>query len=778
MERFPGLLTEVDEDGFELAKDALSSDRHEEDLDSARRRFLGNSAKYGALGVLGWQTLKTAPSVYEDIEFLDRVDTRNFNMVNQASEFLLSDTEINDWVYNHEHVFHGIEEFLNGFSSGEDFGGIMKYCPEEATISTPDDGITANFTPEGRLSTMMFPHTGFTHQIPYYVRNDKKPLRGAKPREGSFGGLKHGDDIEWLWQDSFNQELEYLDGSGIIEIEYEGSIDVEERSYVVPGTETIARDFILKNNSEEPTEGSFVYSTQANINDNQQNFGVWASNQNSLNASEDLIWQDLDGPYEMMIHSDSEISNSGAVNTDPEYDLKDEVAEKVETIQDRIRASASKKLQKSIKDNSSVSELEKPDIEASETELDEIFEEAADKAFGNYLTGFLEVDYDLDPGEEKRLSFFITGGEDTEKIDTACQKVRQEKVENYWSQRVDEMELPTDLDTHEEETAVRAAESLLMLTDPETKAIIASPNLQPNYSFSWPRDGSISAEKLAELGFHDEAEAYLSEYLPEVMEEDGSFYQTYDAKGDYSGIFRVENDQQPIYISKIRRVHEKTGNDEFLQKSWEAVRKAADYTVESIVDNGLLAATPDYAEQPTDIRQSLWTNAWAYRGLKDAAEMAEKTGKTDLAKKYSVKADQIGEATTKIFVENAQEEKLDYATLLDWEGLTQKINRQLGFVARPTSWAKSHEVLDNFTEDWPEITDEVGWAPGSFTHVEAMYRNEMDSLAQDSLQLLEDKLVSEVGPVGERYEDERLRDAMPLAWAQAAYLDALESKYE
>lgn len=732
----------------------------DEDQLSRRDMLKGMGAVAGASMLSGsvGKHLPERPSFSLDglmypINFLQRVDWRNASMVQKGIGHL-DGADWDDYEYNKDHFWQKITTLGAGIASGNNMNEFQKYSAAEGYVSTPDDGIGASITGHGRISSLFFPHTAFTTHLPYFTHEDGY-LEGAKPHEGSFAGVELDEETTWLWDkevDRPDEQFQYRDDAGMLDIGYEhDQFSIEETTYVLPDEQTLVRDYEIQNTGEEPIDGAFRYYTQANVNDNQQNFILWSSNDNRLTADETLQWNDLESDYELTIGMDAPVEDST-------------ITAPLETVLESI-------IDLPVGDAVLESLL---DLATDAYGLgEEIVAIEDDSLEGTYLGGTIETEIDLEPGETETVSVFLAGGEQTALPDDGDMHERQDTVEQYWAQWNDGIEAPEELTDREQDRYEQAVRTLGMMHDPETGAVPAAPNLQPMYYPSWIRDASIVSVALSQAGKPELAKDYLAGFLPTVQEDDGSFKQCYDASGEASGIFEIENDQQGIFAWAVHAVYEQTGDEQFLAEAWPAVKDALDYTVDAVVDNDLLAATPDYAEMPIDIRQSLYANAFAYRGLKDGAAMAEVMGED--GHRYETTAETIGEAAYEQFIEEPEEIYSEYTI----SGGNNGFSSIDSAVIWPTGWAEDFDAIDDLIGEFKEPNEDYkhGWVPGHLSKAAMLYNQGEDAMA--------DQFTSDVYPhqneAGDFVEAIEGPDeyyfASPLGWSQAAYLLAMDEKY-
>jgi len=653
------------------------------------------------------------------IAFLRRLDFRNVHMLTETL-LILSQPAIRDWQYNRRLALAELPQAVwNLVTDPSQMNDFQSQCSVAGYVSTPDDGILAGFTDTGRMSTLLYPHTGFTQQLPY-METGEGHLDGARPRDGGFWGVEVGGETVWLWVSTFEHAMHTETGTGLLTISYEPTGDAPvaatEVAYVLPGTETVVRDITVENVGTEPVEG-LTYHMQANANDRQQ-YPPGITTPNRVRETGGAIhWDDCRSDVGLRLRS----ADPGAVR----------------------------------------------DAGVTDTGLAGVGE-GRTAAAGTHLGGYVTLDCPLDPGERATHSVFVAGDASTglDLLDRPAGD-RQSAAADYWEKRL--AGAPVDaVPERFRGQYLRSLVAMLALFDPDSGSISAAPNLQPAYYPSWPRDGAFVAIALAEAGNGDVAQAYLADFLGSVQEADGGFEQCYTSDGEPAGIIHRENDQQGIYLHAVRRVYEATGGEDFLERAWPTVRGAAEYTLDAVADNGLLEATPDFAEMPDDARQSLWTNAYAYRGLRDAAEIAETLGHD--GDRYRRAGTAIGDAIeTHLFDGDSR-----FATHLTITGPERSDNVAFSAAVHPTGWATAHgrtdELIDTFVDSYERSREY--WLPKEFTLATALYAVGRDELGDELLAELRAEtlpggtLAEEVGADGEH------RFAA-LGWANAGFVHAI-----
>ena len=686
---------------------------------------------------------------------------------------------------------------------------FQKVRAEAGAVSTPADGLCAGVTERGRVSAIFGPHTGFTNQIPYHVHDEHDRLKGAKPREGAFLGVRFATDgsdadatglpprrddagVEWLWETPYDHEMTPDTETGALvvtatrEAAYKPSdgapdrdLRATERIAVVPGTETLVRDLTIENLGSTPIE-SVIHYAAPNANALLQ-YPPGVTSPNRAVASDDLRFTDRESDVAVRVAADPDLP----------------------VLDSGIHAGP----------------------------LDELFAAAESRATGHYLGGFLELDAPIPPGETRTVS--VAMGVESASTTPAIEDVlaaspadRERRCRAWWDDRLADLDLTGIPETHRAGYR-RAVLDLLLLCDPDSGSVSAAPHVQPTYYFSWPRDGAFSAVALARAGLPEPAVRFLAEFLPPLVRADGSFEQCYASNGEPAGVIPVENDQQPAYVWAVRETYEAlrgendpnaTPPDEFLAATWPTTRDALAYTRRAFTDNDLLAATHDYAEMWTDADQSLWTNALAYRGFHDGAALARAAGEAELleeadaarfARRYDRAATRVGDAIEREFFgidpadlpvgrlsSGAAPEKGwstvgEFASHLTLSGPEQRPTTINAVATFPTGWTGDYGRTEELLSALDAMYDAspTRWLPKEFCYAAACYRaaGGMDpetsvgsradrAAAGDRVlaDLADERLpggafAEEVGPDGEH-------GFAALGWSSATYVLALDER--
>jgi hypothetical protein len=165
------------------------------------------------------------------------------------------------------------------------------------------------------------------------------------------------------------------------------------------------------------------------------------------------------------------------------------------------------------------------------------------------------------------------------------------------------------------------------------------------YRRSWIRDGSLTATALAEMGFVDEARAFLRWYAP---------YQHADGRVpcavDRHGVDPVaEHDSHGQLVWAIVELFRLTGDDAFLRELWPRVVGAVDAiatlraerTGEAFRGTGCFGLLPESISHEGYASRPVWDDFFALRALADAADAAAALGNPAVAERIGTVRDAL-----------------------------------------------------------------------------------------------------------------------------------------
>jgi hypothetical protein len=175
------------------------------------------------------------------------------------------------------------------------------------------------------------------------------------------------------------------------------------------------------------------------------------------------------------------------------------------------------------------------------------------------------------------------------------------------------------------------------------------PRIQPGprcYRRSWIRDGTLTGTALTEMGFADEARAFLRWYAPYQL-DDGRV----PCAVDRHGIDPVaEHDSHGQLIWGVVEVFRLTGDRAFLLELWPHVLRAveaiaalrAQRTTDQFRGQACFGLVPEsishegYSSRPV---HAYWDDFFAVRGLGDAADAAAVIGDTEASQRIGTLRD-------------------------------------------------------------------------------------------------------------------------------------------
>jgi len=507
---------------------------------------------------------------------------------------------------------------LDGIIQGTFGNEVDSQGTNQTAIIVGNSEMTANISVDGRLSGLWFPTVGAFNHVPYL----SKVAEWVKPFQGSFAGIRRGDDYYWLTdRSSWNRPtIEYQSGTyaPIAVITHTGTGDcagatIKERVYVVydayedggDRANTLIRDFnvsgvttynLCRTSSNASSDAMLTVYSRLNPNDNYQLFRQWSPDLASTSCAGDrMYWTQLPQPhYTIAMEGMDRYGNALPISC-TEYVVTQDDVNSVVPNSDCFPLSVI----------GSIAEWEVPSTrrlfvamagcDGAGVTCDGAIDEAEDG-----------VPYALENDVKNGWSSWLTG-------------IRN--VSNStWRDRYK-----------------RWLVSMKMLADRNTGAIIASPSQEPTYYYSWPRDGVFQAVAYIMARKYDEAADFFN-YLFDMAQGDiaqgiGSGWTQAHSSLDGSKLglppvplrMNVEEDQPPTVLWGLWVYwKQKSGN---LPSGIDTndVIEVADYVVSRICPtSGLIWPSLDWHENPyKDIGQSLYTNAAAFAGLLSAAEMVE-----------------------------------------------------------------------------------------------------------------------------------------------------------
>lgn len=676
-----------------------------------------------------------------------------------------------------------------------------------AEIHVGNGELMAGFTREGRLKNLFFPSTTSYNLVPYltrvahpYLETEPLPFMGANPEHGSFPGLRINGALTWPMRWLDHRKIDPGDPSKrrVVPRYEEADVPIARISYTPPSPSVVIdetafvprfddqdrvnvliRRFLIQNPTDTVQEISFIYYGAFNVTDIDQyilgpKFWIaWLFSPNTLRLDgHSLLW------------------------TGPGWSRHPKGAFTAIRIEGDATGTQAGKSIGRLTEEGDLGAWN--DVQTGTSRADPLQQ----IEFGN---GYLEWDLGvLNPGENTTVTIYTALGAGADpsaaSADASSEiaKVRQAGVEEAlnrtrasWRGWVDSSRIPREVMSGKEESLFRkSAMALKMNQAVLTGALPELWDMQPMWFMVWPGNGVWHAAALEALGHPEEAERYL-DYLASIQAPDGHWRMAYTCLGDYHGVFEIEEYMTPSAIW-LAWVHWKsTENHAWLESYWPVVERAADFVISRVARNGLLYASPDYVEDLTAFRQSLFTNGIAVAGLRAASEMAGVLGNGSRSGRYSDAAARIEEAIVRILwdpVENNFRANFDMhgphghgtPPVLAWpfHAFDLKDSRLSSMIERSLDAAIE-------TQDFVTFKDSQDWTPGLlmnaafyFNHFNATGRRRSRDLGQfilDGVTL--DRNLTLGGFLAERFFGYGVKGSgKPLIWPHTLYVLAQLSK--
>jgi GH15 family glucan-1,4-alpha-glucosidase len=165
------------------------------------------------------------------------------------------------------------------------------------------------------------------------------------------------------------------------------------------------------------------------------------------------------------------------------------------------------------------------------------------------------------------------------------------------------------------------------LADAETGAVIAAPELDQDfvdsggYGFVWPRDLAFLLLAFLASGRRDLAERALL-WLPTAQEESGVWLQRHWTDGTLAPTWCEQLDETGSVLFAYEAAWRRLGDEALDEELWPSARRAADYLLTTIADQGIPCATADLWEERDGCHA--YTAAATAAGLDAAASFAQR----------------------------------------------------------------------------------------------------------------------------------------------------------
>jgi glucoamylase len=191
-----------------------------------------------------------------------------------------------------------------------------------------------------------------------------------------------------------------------------------------------------------------------------------------------------------------------------------------------------------------------------------------------------------------------------------------------------------------------------LLADAETGAVIAAPELDPEfvhsggYGFVWPRDLAFGVLAFLASGGRDLAERALR-WLPTAQEESGLWLQRHWTDGTLAPSWCDHQiDETGSVLFAYEAAWQQLGDESLDEVLWPSARRAADYLLATLEDQGIPCRTADLWEERDGCHA--YTAAAVAAGLEAAASFARRH-EPDAEPTYASAAERLRGALDRCF---------------------------------------------------------------------------------------------------------------------------------
>ena len=278
---------------------------------------------------------------------------------------------------------------------------------------------------------------------------------------------------------------------------------------------------------------------------------------------------------------------------------------------------------------------------------------------GQFPSGALLYDLHLTPGESQVVVVSMPMNADAQerasRTDRTVFAAAMQRERSRWEDLLDRAELIVPDSEARLRDTVRANLGYILIN-------ADGAGIQPgsrSYERSWIRDGAMTSAALIAMGHADDARAFI-EWYSGYQYRDGKIPCVVDARGPDPV---DENDAPGEFLFAIRNSAEAGGafDARFARSMYPKVRATVNY-IDSMLSK---RQTPEYTQSQDPILRacaglmpesishegyaakpmhSYWDDFWVYRGLWDAAEIAERLDETEDMVRFEMLAERFGVA--------------------------------------------------------------------------------------------------------------------------------------
>ena len=241
-------------------------------------------------------------------------------------------------------------------------------------------------------------------------------------------------------------------------------------------------------------------------------------------------------------------------------------------------------------------------------------------------------------------------------LSIADEEVLFRETASYWTAQLDKYLAKTDskvlsnLSEGERKIIERTVFMFELLSSPETGAMLASPDVDENftrsgrYGYCWPRDALFINKALLLLGMKDKVEKFYNVWAEKAQLEDGLFEQRYFSNGELAPSWGIQIDETASMLIGINDFGK-------CRKLENLIIKSTNSLLDFLDEKSISKPCFDLWEERRE--QHLYSTLSIYAGLKAAKTMLLKIGRNKaLVKEIDKTLEKILIEVRNNFVEN------------------------------------------------------------------------------------------------------------------------------
>ena len=312
------------------------------------------------------------------------------------------------------------------------------------------------------------------------------------------------------------------------------------------------------------------------------------------------------------------------------------------------------------------------------------------------------------------------------------EELRQKYV-THWTRILDRVGL--ELADKAVVNTVKSQAAYILLTQ---DGVVIQPGAR-SYNRTWMRDGAMISSTLLRLGFFEEVREYLDWYA-ERVESDGLVPPILDTSGKvYDGWGRnIEWDSQGQFIYAIMEYYRFTGDKNFLEKHFDAVRRAMKYLV-TLRERTLAPEQYENREDGARLKgilppsishegfikpvHSYWDDFWAIRGWADGIEMAEILGRGYIAGWARTEAKNFSRSVRESIEETIAWKSLDYIPVDADKGTPDPTSIAIALFPTEARYVLPANLLDRTFQDYYQMVMKRSAQPEAYAYTPYELRN-------------------------------------------------------